>query len=418
MWKMSATRTTSNAGANSAIITKTFPSPRATFPTTRSVTTTWTTTVAGDLCRNTARFGSPIWPWLAGRRITTDIGHTSCLGATPGLTMRLGVSRPFTMDAGSQSEEPGAGFLAHRVLSPMAVPCTFVRFTRRRWWRGWAGHTSELALLLAAVGGGVGWFPLGPREVYVPSYPVSRTYVNRVNVSNTTVNTTVVNNYYTNVVVNKNVNITNVTYVNQRVPGAVAATTPQAFSSGQPIAKNAVPVDPREVASAPVNAITPAAVPQREAVQGGRAPSSVKPPAAVQARAVVAKTAPPSPPPSFAQHQAAIQSNGGRPISVAQVRQLAPVRQQAAVAPKIKVAPPSKPAMPQTVRGNKTPSRRTSQTKTMRIIPKYTTGRQCKPPRPAAANAQPQNTAEGRLRSHPRIVTTNRRRRARQPRIR
>ena len=28
-------------------------------------------------------------------------------------------------------------------------------------------------------GGGVGWFPLGPREVYVPSYPVSRNYVNK-----------------------------------------------------------------------------------------------------------------------------------------------------------------------------------------------------------------------------------------------
>src|SRR5271157_2134497 len=36
-------------------------------------------------------------------------------------------------------------------------------------------------------GGNVGWFPLGPREVYVPSYSVSRVYINRVNVSNTTV---------------------------------------------------------------------------------------------------------------------------------------------------------------------------------------------------------------------------------------
>src|SRR5439155_16807093 len=52
-------------------------------------------------------------------------------------------------------------------------------------------------------GGGVGvaWFPLGPREVFVPSYHVSRTYVTNVNVSNTTVNNTVVNNYYNNVVV-------------------------------------------------------------------------------------------------------------------------------------------------------------------------------------------------------------------------
>jgi hypothetical protein len=198
-----------------------------------------------------------------------------------------------------------------------------------------------------AVGGvGVGWFPLGPREVYVPSYPVSRNYVNNVNVSNTTVNTTVVNNYYTNVVVNKNVNVTNVTYVNQRVPGAVAATTPQAFSSGQPVAHNVVHVDAREVASAPVNALTPPAVPQRAAVLGGRPAASVKPPAAVQARAVVAKTAPPPPPPSFTQRQAAIQSNGGRPLSVAQVRQIAPVRTQTAAAPQVKVAPPAKVVVP------------------------------------------------------------------------
>jgi hypothetical protein len=52
--------------------------------------------------------------------------------------------------------------------------------------------------LVAWVGGGatVAWFALGPREVYVPSYAVSRNYVNNVNVSNTTVNRTVVNNYY------------------------------------------------------------------------------------------------------------------------------------------------------------------------------------------------------------------------------
>jgi len=54
-------------------------------------------------------------------------------------------------------------------------------------------------------GGGVGLVPAWPREVYEPSYHVSRTYVTNVNVSNTTVNNTVVNNYYNNVIVNKNV---------------------------------------------------------------------------------------------------------------------------------------------------------------------------------------------------------------------
>jgi len=193
----------------------------------------------------------------------------------------------------------------------------------------------------------VGWFPLGPREVYVPSYPVSRAYINNVNISNTTVDKTVVNNYYTTVVVNKTVNVTNITYVNQRVPGAVVATTPQAFSSGQPVAKNAMRVDPRDVASAPVAAVTPAAVPQRASVLGGHAPSTVKPPAAVQARVVVVNTAPPPPPPTFAKRQAAIQSNGGHPLSMAEARQIAPVRNQSPATPQIKVAAPApKPVEP------------------------------------------------------------------------
>jgi len=87
-----------------------------------------------------------------------------------------------------------------------------------------------------AAGVNVGWFPLGPREVFVPSYAVSRAYVNRVNISNTTMNETVVNNYYNTTVVNRNVNVNNnVRYVNQGVPGAVTATSPRAFTSAQPV---------------------------------------------------------------------------------------------------------------------------------------------------------------------------------------
>ena len=188
----------------------------------------------------------------------------------------------------------------------------------------------------------VGWFPLGPREVYVPSYHVSRNYVNNVNVSNTTVNTTVVNNYYNTTVVNNNVNVTNVKYVNQSVPGAVAATTPRAFTSAQPVARNAVRVDQREVASAPVRAFTPAAVPAKQAVLGTEA-AAAKPPAAVQTRAVVAKVAPPPPPPTFEKRQEAIKSNGGKPLSVAQVKQIQPAPALVAAAAKVKVAPPAAP---------------------------------------------------------------------------
>jgi hypothetical protein len=190
------------------------------------------------------------------------------------------------------------------------------------------------------VGVSVGWFPLGPREVYVPSYHVSRNYVNNVNVTNTTVNTTVVNNYYNTTVINKTT-VNNVTYVNQRVPGAVSATTPQAFTSAQSVSKNTVKVDAREVATAQVVATTPAVAPSRQAVLGSGATAVAHPPATLQARAVVAKTTPPPPPPSFVKQQQAIQANGGKPLAISQMHKIQPEPVQAHAA--IKIAPPAKP---------------------------------------------------------------------------
>jgi hypothetical protein len=198
-----------------------------------------------------------------------------------------------------------------------------------------------------AVGGGfgvgvnVGWFPLGPREVFVPSYHTSRTYINNVNVSNTTVNQTVVNNYYNTTVINKNV--TNVTYVNQRVAGGVTATSGQNFSSAQPVGRNMVRVDQREVATAQVAATAPAVVPPKQAVLGSGAATRYQPPAAVQARAVVAKAPPPPAPLPFAQRQEAIKANNGQPISNAQVRQLQAQQPHNNIMP-VRMAPPARVA--------------------------------------------------------------------------
>ena len=173
------------------------------------------------------------------------------------------------------------------------------------------------------VGAGVAWFALGPREVYVPCYPVSRRYVNEINVSNTTVNTTVINNVYnTTIINNKTVNVTNVRYVNRDVPGAVAAIPSRAFITAQPVSRNLVKVDPHALASAPVRPLAPAAVPTREAVQGAARVVAVKPPANVQTRAVVARTTPPAPPPPFEKRVDAIRANAGRPLSSAQARQI------------------------------------------------------------------------------------------------
>jgi hypothetical protein len=204
-----------------------------------------------------------------------------------------------------------------------------------------------------AVGGAssVGWFPLGPREVYVPSYRVSRTYVNNVNISNTTVNTTVVNNYYNTNVVNNNTTVTNVRYVNQRVPGAVTATSTQVLTTSQPVARNSVRVDERQMANAQVAIRTPAMAPERQAFVGGGRPASARPPERIVNRAVVARTAPPPPPASVERQQVAIRQNGGQPLAISQARQIEP--QQKTVAAPVRMAPPARPAQPQNNEGNR-----------------------------------------------------------------
>src|SRR2546422_1606197 len=160
-------------------------------------------------------------------------------------------------------------------------------------------------------GVGVAWFPLGPREVYVPSYRVSRTYVTNVNVSNTTVNNTVVNNYYNNVVVNKN--ITHIKYVNQAAPNGVTATSQENFRSARPVGRNMMRIDRRDVETAQVNVTTPTVAPEQRSVLGSGGAATARPPAPPQERAGVAKTAPPPAPGSFLRQQQENQAQGCRP---------------------------------------------------------------------------------------------------------
>jgi hypothetical protein len=222
-----------------------------------------------------------------------------------------------------------------------------------RW--GWiAGPVTERpvyapALVVFVGGGGVGanvaWFPLGPREVFVPSYPVSRTYMTQINVSSTTVNTTTVTNVYNTTIVNKTTTITNVTYANRTVPGAVTAVPQNTFASAQPVARAAVKMTPQQIAAAPV-ATRVAVNPTREAVLGAKASTAghvSAPPAAVMNRQVVAKKAPPPPPVSFAKKQQAMAAHPGQPLARKEVATLRPA---AAARPAVKVAPPGKPATP------------------------------------------------------------------------
>ncbi len=213
-------------------------------------------------------------------------------------------------------------------------------------------------------GGNVGWFPLGPREVYVPSYHVSREYVNRVNISNTTVNTTTITNVYNTTIINKTTNITSVTYVNRNVQGAVTAVPQHAFASAQSVGRAAVVVSARDIASAPVSARV-AVAPTRESVLGAKAATAnhvTAPPPAVMNRQVIAKRTPPPPPVPFAKQQQALAAHPGQPLARSEVRSLSPAT-NAASQPMVKQAPPGKPATPNMGRPGNQPANQTNAAK-------------------------------------------------------
>jgi len=208
----------------------------------------------------------------------------------------------------------------------------------------------------------VGWFPLAPREVYQPSYPVSRSYFDSINRSNAVIAPTTITNVYNTTIVNNTTNVTNITnvvYANQRVTGAVVAVPTQAFVQSQPVAKATVQLPREVVVSAPVLRVASVA-PVQQSVQGGAREAAAKPPTLVQA--VVARTAPPPAPLPFTVQQTQLAAKPGMPIDEAQRSQLKPVA-PAVAAPKISVvaaapAPTATALPPATPPAGKSPQER------------------------------------------------------------
>jgi hypothetical protein len=199
-------------------------------------------------------------------------------------------------------------------------------------------------------GAGVGWFPLGYNEPYIPPYHVSQRYFTNVNVTNIHVtNVTVINNYYNNTTV-----INNIHYANRSQPGAFIAVSASSMSSGQSVRKVAVQVSAADIQRAPMAMAAPVA-PVRNSVLGVHAGmKAAAPPAQVMQRQVVTKAAPPPRPIPFAAKQDALARNPGRPLdaqSVQQIRAKLPPPPPAAnrganntVIPNNHMAPPRNPA--------------------------------------------------------------------------
>ncbi len=184
----------------------------------------------------------------------------------------------------------------------------------------WVGAGAAVTLSLTA-GPSVAWFPLAPRDVYVPPYRVSNTYVRNVNITNTTI---INNTYITNVVVNGGRNYRS---VNESIPGAVTAVPRSIFTSAQPVAPHAIRVPPTALRNQRVSPTPPPIAPVRASVLGSGAATGRRahvPPQRLIDRPVVAMKIPPPAPVPFEKTREAIIANGGRPLPPSQLARLRP----------------------------------------------------------------------------------------------
>jgi hypothetical protein len=137
-------------------------------------------------------------------------------------------------------------------------------------------------------GGHVSWFPLGPREVYVPRRRYSHRYLERVNDSNTVIaNRNHISEAYENAA-------RNIAYRNRTVPGGVTAATRATFTSAGRTGNLRVRDSEPGVARTIASAVAPQIAPLRESRLGGPARANVRvPPKTIADRQVVVRRDPP-----------------------------------------------------------------------------------------------------------------------------
>lgn len=154
---------------------------------------------------------------------------------------------------------------------------------------GWVGGPRFGLGLSFGLGGGIGWFPLGWGEPFVPWYHGSRAYFQNVNVTNThfTNITSVTNNYY------GGNNLGGIHYVN-RGPNAVTAVSNATFTGSRPTRESVVPVSDQALRGGSAMSTVPFR-PTRESI-AGTSGHTAAPPSAAFSRPLVTKMTPPAAP--------------------------------------------------------------------------------------------------------------------------
>ena len=179
---------------------------------------------------------------------------------------------------------------------------------------GGSGWTASIAL---GGGGPIGWFPLGPREVYVPSYQASRDYFNRVNVTNTVINNTIITNVYNNYS-SGTINVDHANYANRAVAGAVTAVPSSVFVNAQSVRPAVIRLDRNAVSTGEITRIAPIAPSVRSVIGTGKA-AEARPSREALDRQVFVRNAPPPDERPFAAREQQLQQHPGRapaPVAV------------------------------------------------------------------------------------------------------
>jgi hypothetical protein len=146
---------------------------------------------------------------------------------------------------------------------------------------------------------GVAWFPLGPRDIFIPSYNASRHYWNQINVTNTRIVTAneVTSTYFA---ARNNNGAANVHYTYQNNAAAVTAVSRETFVNARPVQHANVKINETQLASARVVDAAPLQPTRASYVASNAKPAArtAQPPVPFNQRKVVAKLQPPMPPES------------------------------------------------------------------------------------------------------------------------
>jgi hypothetical protein len=159
-------------------------------------------------------------------------------------------------------------------------------------------YAPALVAFMQLAGNAIGWFPLGPSDVYYPTYNVSQNYFRAVNIANTSVPVATVNSGYNSYGRANVVPVAQGGYRNRSVPTAVTAVPQDVFVNARPVRQ--ARRDVRELAAAtqpgaraPELRRTLAVRPERASMRGAAVQARVRPPREVQEEQVIVHNAPP-----------------------------------------------------------------------------------------------------------------------------